>query len=228
MTAGDVMDLAASLLNDAAKTLFTYTIQIPYLNMAINEMEETIQQNNLPVSNRVSSPITITAGTVDVGGSGPALPSGLLEVQGIMERAASSSDAYEVMTRQEFLSYQTVVGTKLNIWTWQNQKILFIGASTNREIRINFLSSVLSAVTASSDTITLFNCKTFLAYRTAGLAAQFVGENKTRADELNMFAAMALDRFIDINSKGIKDFVKQKPFMDMFRTKKESRIDLGS
>jgi hypothetical protein len=225
MTAADVMNSSAALLNDVALTIFTYGVQIPFLNIAIGELQEGMQQFSVPAANKLSDPIVINIGVDNIGGTGPALPTDLLEPQGIMERVNGSSDAYTALTKQEFLVFSAVPVGTLNVWTWQEQIIKFVGSTVARQIRINYIRTVLTPVTASTDVITLFNSQTFLAFRTAALCAQFIGENKERADELNNFAINAANRFIDINSKGDRDFVRRKPFMTVFKPKSESKAD---
>ena len=47
LTAAQVMDASASMLNDTAKTSYTYVAQIPYLNMALRELQEFFELNNV-------------------------------------------------------------------------------------------------------------------------------------------------------------------------------------
>ena len=62
LIAGDVMDRAAALMNDAAKTDYTYVAQLPYLNMAIDELVESLEESNNSPTNKTSSAITVAVG----------------------------------------------------------------------------------------------------------------------------------------------------------------------
>ena len=219
MTAADPMDLAASLLNDTAKSIYTYAVQIPYLNMALNELQEMLELNNVPMTNEVSTAIPITTVMTDIGGStGPALPTDLIEIQQLEERLTGTLDPFIPMTRFEFLPMITVLTSSLMYWTWQKQIIQFIGANTNRDVKINYIGAVLPPVTVSTTPIALFNSKSFLAYRTAALCAEFIGENKTRADSLNADAGLAMDRLIGISTKGRQAIpIRHRPFMAAYK-----------
>ena len=221
MIAGDVMDRAAVLYNDAAKSIVTYAVQIPYVNVALDELQETMELNNVPMTNEVSSILAVTVGITDIGGStGPALPADLIEIQGAYERMTGSNEDFQIMSKVEFLPPFVVTVEALIYWAWTDQTIQFLGATTNRDVRLNYIGAVLAPITASSTPITLFNAKSFLAYRTAALLSEFVGENKTRADELNSFAGAALDRFLGINTKGRQSIAtRRRPFMSSYKVR---------
>jgi hypothetical protein len=221
MIAGDVMDRAAILLNDTAKSIFTYTIQIPYVNVALDELQETMELNNIPMTNELSAVIPITTVMTDIGGTtGPALPIDLIEIQGLYERLTGTVDSFLEMTRAEFLPLISVLTSSLIYWSWIGQTIQFIGANTNRDVKIKYIGARLAAVTLSTTPITMFNSKSFLSYRTAALCAEFMGENPTRALELNNYAVMAMDRLLGINTKGKQAIAaRHRPFMAGYKAR---------
>jgi hypothetical protein len=221
MTAADVMDRAASLLNDTAKTEFTYTAQIPYLNAAMDELQETFEQNNIAATNKVSAVLAIVAGVVTVDlSTTPALPSDLIEIQQLSERPTGTTNDFVPMTRTEFLPLTSVLTNQLIYWAWIEEKIKFIGANADVDVKIEYIKSLFTAITTSTTAITLINSKSFLAYRTAGLCAEFIGENPTRAGELNAFASLALDRTLGINVKGGQGIgARRRPFNASYRAR---------
>ena len=221
MLASEVMTNAAALLNDTALTNFTYSAQLPFLNMALNELRETLELNNIPVTNAISSIIPVTTAMFDIGGStGPALPTGLIEIQRLYERQTGTSDTFIPMTRVEFLPLVAVLTNSLGYWTWQGEVIRFIGSNSNRDVKIEYIATVISPVTSSASSITLINAASFLGYRTAALCAEFIGENPARASELNTYAGMAADRFLGINVKGAQEMsTRRKPFMAAYKTR---------
>jgi hypothetical protein len=213
--ASDVMDSSASLLNDTAKRQFTYAVQIPYLNMALDELREVLQLNNAPLTNKVDESIVVVAGVLNVGGGGssPLLPTDLVEIQDIYERQNGLTEDWQPMTRRDFLPSFVQQIESLTFWTWQGQQINFIGATTDRQLRINYISDGVPVVHAQTTQIAVINAKTFLFYRTAALIAQFIGENKERSDDLNGFAMLAIDRLTGINAKGRQAiFTRRRPF----------------
>lgn len=221
MLASEVMDRAAALLNDTALTVFPYAAQIPHLNIALDELQESLEQNNVGVTNSTSSIFIITAGAIDIGGStGPALPTDLIEIQQLFERDSGTSEDFIGMTRTEFLPQYTVLTDWLIYWSWQNQIIRFIGATSNRDVKIEYVANNLTPVTSANSVINIINAKSFLAYRTAALCAEYIGENKSRADDLNVNASLAIDRMLGINTKGKQSIsIRRRPFMSAYKSR---------
>jgi len=219
MTAGDVMDLAASALNDSGHNIFTYANMLPYLQLAYTEMGEILESNNIPMTNEVSSIFVITTAMTDIGGStGPSLPTDLIEIQGCYERLSGSSEDFIEMTKVEFLPPYTELTESLIFWAWQKQIINFLGATTARDVRLNYIGNTLTTIVDNTSTINLFNCKSFLAYRTASLCAKYVGENPTRSQQLDSDASMALDRLLNISTKGRQATpARRRPFLGRYK-----------
>ena len=218
-TAAVIMDFSGALLNDPALTNFTYAAQLPYLKLAAQELREQLELNNVPYSNKTSTAITIVAGVVTLDfTTTPALPADLTEIQEIWERTAGVDEDYIPMVRKEFLPGYVVQTTCLIYWAWINQQVKFIGSTSDRQLRIDYIADPIAAITASSSTIGFINCNNFLSYRTAALCAQFIGENKERSDDLNVMAQMALDRVLGIDTKGRQAIaVRHRPFMAGYR-----------
>ena len=221
------MDKSASLMNDTLKTIYTYTAQMPYLNMALSELEEHFQLNNISVTNESSVPIIIPIGTTEISafdgvGAGvtPTYPQDLVEIQGIYERLSGSTTPYTPLTKREFLPHPTEPVSSIQYWAWESQKIKFPAALSIREIKIDYIKTIFPEVTNHAAVIGVINAKTFLFYRTAALCTQFIGENKSRADELNSFALMALDRVTGIGTKAKQSITtRRRPFMASYKSR---------
>lgn len=209
LTAANVMDKAASLMNDTLRTVYTYAAQMPYLNMALSELDEHFQLNNIPVTDETSIVITIPVGTTEISafdgigaGVAPTYPQDLIEIQGIRERLSGSSDSYSSFTN----------------WTWESQKIKFTAFTTAREIILDYIKTIFPEVTNQAAVIGVMNAKTFLFFRTAALCTQFIGENAQRATELNNFAVLALDRVTGIGTKAKQNKItRRRPFMASYK-----------
>jgi hypothetical protein len=227
LTASEVMDKAASLMNDTARTVYTYTAQIPYLNMALDELQEYFQLNNVPVTNQTSAAITVTSGTtmicpIDGVGAGPSphYPADLVEIQGIYERLAGTTNPFVPITRREFMPHpiDDLPADSLMYWIWEDQRIKFIGATLDREVKLDYIKTLFPQVTNQAAMIGVIEAKSFLYYRTASLCTQFIGENSSRADQLNTFAVLALDRVTGISAKARQAVTtRRKPFMAAYK-----------
>lgn len=221
-TVGALLDNSAVLLNDSAKSVYTYAVQLPFFNMAQKELQELMEQNNVPATNEVAPTTLIVAvGVVAISFSTvPALPADLIEIQQLSERLNGAAEDYIPMTRREFLPTLVEQTESLIWWAWQNQELRFLGATTPRQLQLNYIASRLPVVTSTATSITLINADSFLQYRTAALCSQFVGENKTRADDLNAFAGAAADRFLGIDTKGRQAIaVRRRPFMASYKNR---------
>ena len=217
-TAESVMDASAALLNDASQTIFTDAAQLPYLNIAIDELQEICEQNNISSTNAVESSIVVLAGAVEIPDAD--MPDGLVEIRALYERDNNSSEDYQLMRRVEFLPPFVDQLQELIYWTWQEQKVKFIGATTDRQVRIQYIKRFLTKITYPAQYIFLKNAKTFLEYRTAALCADYVGENTERASSLNTLAQLAIDRFVSVNTKGKQSiFTRRRPFMAGYKVR---------
>lgn len=229
LTAAQVMNKAASLMNDTAKTTYTFAAQLPYLNMAFDELQEAFELNNIPVTNQTATPtpITIPVGTTVIGpvdGVGatapPNYPTDLVEIQGLYERLAGSNDPFVPIHQREFLPHalDNIPTEALQYWIFQDQQIKFIGATTPREVKIDYIKAIFQNDLNQSSIIGVINARSFLYYRTAALCTQFIASNKTRADELNNFAQLAIDRVVGIGVKGKQSIMtRRRPFMSAYK-----------
>lgn len=219
--ASDVFAAARALLNDTAGQQWTNAFLLPYLNIAIGELNELAEENNVQVTNATAVPVTVPVGVTNIGGAGgPDLPPDLVEIQQLFERTNGAAEDYVEMTRRTFLPEIQVLTTDLVYWTWENQIIKFIGATSDRQVKIHYIASRISQVTDPTNPISVINAQTFLNYRTAALASEFSGENKTRADSLNSAAGAGIDRFLNIDAKGRQAITtRRRPFMATYKSR---------
>lgn len=221
------MDKAASLMNDTAKTTYTYTAQLPYLNMAFDELQEMFELNNIPTTNKTSAAITVPIGTTAIGpidGEGmtvaPNYPIDLVEIQGLYERLSGSSDPFVKVTQLEFLphSIDVMPVAAIQYWSFENQQIRIIAALTARQVKLDYVKTLFQDDLTSASVIGIINARSFLYYRTAALCSQFIGENEHRASQLNSFAELAVDRATGISIKGKQAITtRRRPFMSSYK-----------
>ena len=222
MLASEVMNDSAAFLNDRARSMFTYTVQIPYLNVALSELREIMEQNNVPMTNESAVGIILTAGLTGIGGpnENPALPPDLIEPQELFERSSGTTQDFIPMVRKDFLPNRETLTASLVYWSWQDQMIKFLGATGDREIKINYVANAVPRIVTENDPISVINARTFLSYRTAGLCARFIGENESRSQELTGNAQVGMDRFLSISTKGRQSiFTRRRPFMASYKVR---------
>lgn len=222
-TAGAVMDGAAALLNDAAKSVYTYSVQIPYLKIALRELREMMELSNVPVTNKTAEILAIPAstGVIEISFvTTPSLPSDLIEIQQIWERA-TGVNPYVPMVKKEFLPAYLTDGYQPSsnylIWAWNGNKLQLPPCNEINDLKLNYVYEITQIVDQNS-TIAVPNGESFLTFRTAALCAQFVMENKERADDLNADAGIAVDRMEGIESKAKQaTFTRKRPFRASFK-----------
>ena len=223
-SAGDVMNIAAALLNDPARTVYTYAAQLPYLQMAAQELEEYFEQNNIPVTNDSSAVIEVDSGITQIGFEDYTpppnnLPNDLVEIRQLWY-SPRGQDQWLPMTKRDYLPHylETSVMNALTYYTWNDQMIEFLPSDTDNDIKIDYIKPIFPEIVDENTILGLINGKTFLEYRTAGLCARFVGENPTRATELDGDALMASDRATGIGTKGRQSIpVRRRPFRASFK-----------
>lgn len=212
MIAGSVMDKVAVLNNDAGKTKFTYTAILPFLQLVYQELSEEAENNDLPIINEVDD-LVVSVGMTDIGGAtGPALPTDLIEIRSLWERLNGTTDDFIPMDRLNYLPTIQQKTDALVFWTWQNQIIQFLGATTDRQVRLNYLGNTLGTIVDETSPISMINAVTFLEFRTAALCSMYIGENETRATALQGDAQNALERLINPSVKGQQSIaIRRRP-----------------
>lgn len=186
MFASEVMDQSASLLNDQAKATFTYTNMLPYLSMANDEAIIKLANNGVSPLKQTSAVATINVGTALF-----PLPADLLLPESLLESdyPVTSPVLYVPMKECKDLP-EEAASSLLRFWAYRNLQLQIgpansAGALTIRSVKL-YYTRVLTALTASGSVVEIAISKTFLSQRTASLSARYIGENDSRADELDV------------------------------------------
>lgn len=221
-TAIQVAQASAALLNDKNMTIFTFSDQLPFLNMAMRELQEECEKNNIPVTSQTEIDIEVPAGETTIAFNaeplGPELPFDLIDIRQMYERNSGSAQNYIPMQRVEFLPPIVTQTQQLVYWAWINQEVKFIGSTNDIQVRIDYIRDCFTPLSDEQDEIEMINAMSFLQYRLAGLCARFIGENSDRSDELNLTAGLALERLLTIGIKGKQAiFIRRRPFMARYK-----------
>jgi len=189
-TASQVIEESQGLLNDLPGTFYTFDSLLPYLNKAYRELQDYYNLHGLKTTVDVSALILVPA-TAD---SLINPPADMLRPITLSERTPGSVEQFTEMDERSW-EPEEVPTTHLRIWTWREETVFFRGATADRELRIRYVKS-LSALSGAGSFIGIMNAKSALSARTAALGARYIGENPTRADELDSETGRALDRLI--------------------------------
>lgn len=215
IVASTVMNLSAALLNDAALSDYTHVAQLPYLQIVLKELREFLELNNCPVTNEKSSVITVPAGMTAIGyNTIPPLPPDLIEIQRLWESNQNGQN-WIPLTRQEFIPnyLDGIVSAQFGVWSWMDNAINLPTSSGVVYLKLDYIKALFTATIDENTVIDVNNADSFLIYRNAGLCAQFIGENKERADDLNAQAELARDRIVGIDNKGKQQIMtRRRPF----------------
>jgi len=223
LTAGMVMDKSAALNNDVAKERYTYEVQLPYLNMALEDLRKKLEYNNAPVTDTVTSdPIIVPAGVTVIkfnNPSGPSLPKDLIQIQQLWS-SWDGGNNYIPMTKVDgFPLYLEGVQTnQWTIWVWQSNEIRLLAATGINNIKIQYIRNLFADIENPTDNLAVINADSYLQFRTGGLLAEFVGEESQKAMSLNAQALDAFDTMIGIDNKGRQDIAtRRRPFRASFK-----------
>ena len=222
LTAGQVMAKSASLLNDTARTNYTYAAQLPYLQIALQELQEHFQLNDIPTVQLTSAVIPVDAGFFELMYNAvlpfPSLPNDFVEPSQLWERDRGV-DPFTPMTRKEYLpKRETTNNTQFSVYTWNNQRITVHPCVGNRDIKIDYIKELFENIVDENSLINIVNARTFLEYRTAALCAEFIERNKTSSDALNVYAVLGSDRVTGITVKGKQNIsTRRRPFRSSYK-----------
>lgn len=223
LLAGEIFDKSAALLNDTAKSVYTNAAQLPYLNLALQELQEWFELYNVPVTDTITAAINIPLGKTEIAfnavSPNPKLPDDLIETQVLWERE-EGINPYVPMTRVNSLPQQ-LAGTDISqfgIYVWETQKIKFLPSTRDNDIKIEYIRNLFAAAVDANSAINVVNAASYLEFKNAALCARYIGENETRADSLDGQAILALDRATGISSKGRQGIItRRRPFRQSYK-----------
>lgn len=198
-TASDVMDrVAAVCLNDPNKATYTYTVQLPHLKSAWEELAQYLTANNIPVVKEVSTTLTYTAGQHNI-----TPPSDIFIPVKLYERGVGENDNSWVPMEQKPWDVKRVMTdySTLNMWNWREQVFEVPGCGQDREVYCEYWKDITAQIANNDSTISVNNAINALAFLTASTLAQFVGSNSERAEKLYTKYEISRDLILTIGVK---------------------------
>ncbi len=211
---GEIFEMVRAFMNDNKDAVYHNDVLVPYLKIAYDELKLDLEDYSIPINILTSDGILVTAGVTEIGGSdGPPLPAHLIEIIEIYERTNGTNNDYMQMTRQITLPKTEQQTTFLEVWTWQGQKVKLLGATSDIEIKMDYLSE-LTDVNNENSIIELTNCKVALAARIAALCAQFIEQNTEHYQACLDTCNNAVDKMLNIKIKSQQRIpIRRRPFM---------------
>lgn len=198
---------ARVLLNDANASLFTDTVLLPFLQKAYRELLLKLDTRQSDTQDEISSAILVTAGATSV-----TLPADLIRPTKLEEKAVGASDDdYIEMSEQEWEeNIQTI--EILRYWAWREEAIRVPGATVDRSVRIFYVKSLTAPVNGASQ-LNIGRAETFLATRTAALAARYIQQDMVRAEMLDEDTGASLKDYFtaEVRSKQGKP-TRRRPY----------------
>lgn len=186
--AEDALNLARSLANDAAGSVFVDAVLMPFLNSAYRALQRQLAESGVSVLiAQADLDLPLTNGLTptylsDV--STPQLPTDLLAPHQLWEQATGSSDIFTPMEKITGGLPNSAPGPNLRMWEWRTDTIQLIGATQEITVRLRYEKS-LPAIVLGTDPIQIRSSLDPLAYAVAGMAARSRGAQALAAD---MFA----------------------------------------
>lgn len=224
LLASEVMDLAAAALNDVNRTVYDYDTQIPYLKLALQELQEIFELNSLAVTEQTSASIPVPASnevsSIEFNAPGATrLPDNLIEPQQLWERFVGSFP-WTPMTRVDYIP-NNLLGVATNYftyWVWQQNAIKLMPSNGDNEIKIDYVGSLFPKYVREETIIPVQNGIGYLAYKTAELISDMVEHNQARAQTNGARANASLDRISGITIKSKQQIMaRRRPFRAAYK-----------
>lgn len=222
-TPADCISMAASLLNDNARAVYTDQAALPYFNMALERLLQELEQNNVGITNVTSAVVNIPAGITIA----PQLPADLIELQQVWE-SPEGTDNWSPMVRKDYIPHymEGVSTNKFIIYVWNQQQLQVPPSTSNNDLKLDYVGSIVNMpilIDQVNTNIAIINSKAYLGYMTAALCSQFVSENPTRYEALMGLSSDALGTMLGINNKGRQAIVtRHRPFRSSLKARGRS------
>jgi len=207
LLASEVMDRSRAVLNDVVMDLYTNEVLLPYLKIANDDLSDELVDNGSTVSKDVSVDLIIP-----IGQTTPVLPQDFIVPIQVFEKDQGQTDDYYRPVDQREFNPNLLPGNELRYWTWREQTIYTLGATVNKLIRVRYYR-LISSVVGENSNVELTHALNYLAYHTAALAAEHVGQNRQKAIDLE---SQATDKMSKLLKKEVKQShskpTRRRPF----------------
>ena len=224
MLASSVMIRSRAMLNDTLGDVYTDPVLLPYLQNAWGELQSDLQQNGLPVTTTDSAVLTIPAGTFKLTSlTTPPVPADIVDPIALYERAIGTPHWSRMTEYPNGLMVESV-SRALGPWRWENDGLRFGGSDSDRELKIRY-TRTFAEIDSENTNIPLNAASLFLAYRTAAEAAEYIGQNTSRASSLDTKAQIEKSKYIATRVNGLQAHpVRRRGFISAARSHRRGAL----
>ncbi len=203
LLASDVITDVQVHLNDTGAVTYTSSVILPYLKIAVRDLQSKLLVHSVQILREVSAVQDIPANQTTVNAG--TLTDLLIPIK-IEERADGDDNGDWIPLEKKTYPLDRVATTTLIDWDFRENAIEFIGATVAREIRVTY-QKLFTPVTSSSTPIDLQQAHNYLGYRTAYLIASTLMMNQELANALEGPMVQSGEEVVSISVKG----EQQKP-----------------
>lgn len=190
LLASEVCDRSRAVLNDLAIDLYTDTVLLPYLKIANDDLSDELVDNGATVSREVTTDIPLSRNNKTL-----VLPDDMIVPIELFEKDSGQDDSYYRFCRQRGFLPNALPATELQVWTWREQNIVFVGSTLDKVIRVRYYR-LITQVLGPTTSLELTHALNYLSYHTAALAAEHIGQNRTKAIDLEAQAIQKLNKLL--------------------------------
>lgn len=200
-----ILPKSAALCNDPSQTVYTNDKLLPFAKMVNADFLLNLASNGMPLIEEEVASAVVSAGAVVY----PSQPADLIIPIELSERAYGSTGLYVPMVKRAW-DPEEAKSTILRYWSWREGIIKFLGATTNRQVKLRYQKTV-NAIESVSSAIPADQAEQFFVFKIAEYASRFLGENPSRADALFGQAEMALNQFLNTEVRKTQNIPVRRP-----------------
>src|SRR5690348_7815083 len=184
-TVANILTEARALLNDTGSAIFTDTALLPLIKKAYQELQDELVLNGVGDIKESDDTVLLSNGATKTIDPSVTFPDLILPVA-MWEKPSNANPDTDYVAMVEYRFGPDIdQEEKMRFWYWEDGKIQLPRCTTNNIIlKVKYLK-FLTVIVDVNTIIPIINCQTYLAARTAAIAAYSIGGNPDRAEIYN-------------------------------------------
>lgn len=192
-------------LNDADAENFDDDRLIPYMAMAMRDLVGKLELNEVPSYNEISAVIPVLAGETSLD-----LPADFRSPIKLEEKASGEDPSFFARMYPREWEPTAVPQTNLIYWTYRKDSILFLGATSNRDVRL-YYQTIGQPINSINSVITVIGLENVLGLKTAENFAKYGLRNQELVDIIAPDFERQWDEFSRRRVKGNQSMPIKRP-----------------